>query len=248
MDIAQIDEIFYHFKMINSYLGYSMSRTFAIGDIHGRYDMLNALFNAIQPRNDDTVIFLGDYIDRGTDSKGVIDCIRQYQNQCNVITIMGNHEEMMLAAYLYKDECRFWLKHGGVETLQSFHQTADQHGLLAVPDEYRTWLKNLVPYYENEQFIFSHATPVPHLSMEKQSSTGLRWRCVEKNDIGHQSGKTVICGHTAQTNGQVLVQNKIICIDTYAYGGGNLTALQIENGQVWQIDQNLKLKQSSLNL
>ncbi|WP_394261717.1 metallophosphoesterase family protein [Moraxella boevrei] len=219
------------------------SRTFVFGDIHGCFAMLDRLLVAIDPQSCDTLIFLGDMIDRGDDSRGVIDKIRELENFCQVIAIMGNHEEMLLNALKYKDELKYWLKYGGVETLQSFGQTADLHGILAIPHDYIRWLKNLKNYHETENFIFTHATPFADISMEKQTENGLRWQFLEAKDTGHMSGKTLICGHSAQKNGEVLKQNNIICIDTYAHGGGNLTTLELDTMRVWQVNTQLEIFQ-----
>lgn len=212
-----------------------MARTFAFGDIHGCCDLLCQLLDEIMPTTDDTLIFLGDMIDRGNDSKGVIDTIRHYESVCRVIGIMGNHEEMMVNALRYQDELKFWLKHGGVQTLQSFGQTPDLHGILAVPSEYFGWIKTLNSYYETDDFIFSHATPFPQVTMNAQGDNGLRWRFLENDDNWHCSGKVVVCGHSAQKDGKVLRRDGLICIDTYAYGGGKLTALHIESLTAWQV-------------
>ncbi|MDO5651360.1 MAG: metallophosphoesterase family protein [Moraxella sp.] len=209
-------------------------RTFAIGDIHGCHQHLQALLTAINPTAHDTLIFLGDMIDRGEDSKGVIDTIRHYEKHCHVIAIMGNHEEMMLNALQYQDELKYWLRYGGIETLQSFGQTADMAGLSAVPFEYIRWLDRLKPYHETDDFIFTHAMPEPFVEMAKQGSNGLRWRFITDDDHEHISGKTVICGHTSQDSGKVLRRDGLICVDTHAYAGMNLTALEVHSMSVWQ--------------
>ena len=73
---------------------------YAFGDIHGSNDKLIALLDTINPKKSDTLIFLGDMIDRGTNSKGVLDTIMTYETICQVITLLGNHEQMLLDAYL----------------------------------------------------------------------------------------------------------------------------------------------------
>lgn len=159
--------------------------TFAFGDIHGFNQPLEALLNAIKPTPDDTLIFLGDLIDRGKDSKGVLDTLLAYQKICNLILIQGNHEEMMFGAVHEKEYFKYWLKFGGVETLQSF---------------------------------------------------GLRWRFIPKEgQVPHISGKTIICGHSAQKSGKVYQSPNLICIDTDSHGGGYLTALEVETMTVWQV-------------
>ncbi|WP_315042479.1 metallophosphoesterase family protein [Faucicola mancuniensis] len=219
-------------------------RTFAFGDIHGCHDQLKTLLNAITPTPSDTLIFLGDIIDRGADSKGVLDTIRELEKVCHVIAIMGNHEQMMIESLKSRDALKFWLKYGGDKALQSFGLTPDFHGILNVPYDYWTWLKNLKPYHETDDFIFTHATPVAHLEMAKQTENGLRWRFLEKSDNWHCSNKIVICGHSSQMNGKVLKRDGLICIDTYAYGGQCLTALEIKgvnDMMAWQVDNLLNI-------
>ena len=216
-------------------------RTFAFGDVHGCHAQLLALLEAIKPTSADTLIFLGDMIDRGKDSKGVLDTIMAYQKICTVILIQGNHEEMMLGAVHEKEYFKYWLKFGGIETLKSFGLPATTQGLKDVPFEYFKLLKSAVPYYETDNYVFTHATPIPDLPMDKQSDDGLRWRFLPKEpQLPHISGKTIICGHSVQKNGQVYQSPNLICIDTYSYGGGYLTALEIETGtitgQIYQVN------------
>lgn len=210
--------------------------TFAFGDIHGFNQPLEALLNAIKPTPDDTLIFLGDLIDRGKDSKGVLDTLLAYQKICNLILIQGNHEEMMFGAVHEKEYFKYWLKFGGVETLQSFGLPATLQGLKDVPFKYFKLLKSALPYYETDNYIFTHATPLPDVPMAQQSDDGLRWRFIPKGgQVPHISGKTIICGHSAQKSGKVYQSPNLICIDTDSHGGGYLTALEVETMTVWQV-------------
>lgn len=213
-----------------------MSKIYAIGDVHGCNSLLIKLLAAINPQKHDTVIFLGDVIDRGEDSKGVLDTIIQYQSICQVILIQGNHEEMMLGAVQEKEYLKYWLKFGGIETLQSFDVVISQQGLRQIPCEYYKLLKSSLPYHETENFIFTHATPLPHLPINQQTDEGLRWRFIPPDgQERHISGKTIICGHSAQKSGKVYHQDGLICIDTDAYGGGALTVLEVTTMQVYQV-------------
>nr|WP_228140553.1 metallophosphoesterase [Moraxella osloensis] len=119
-------------------------------------------------------MFLGDVIDRGADSKGVLDTIMQYQILCHVILIKGNHEEMMLGAVYEREYLKYWLKFGGIETLQSFGVTfgvtIDLQGLLQIPYVYYKLLKTSLPYYQTDDFIFTHATPLPHTPTNGQTN------------------------------------------------------------------------------
>ena len=216
-----------------------MREIYAIGDVHGCNSLLIKLLATINPQKDDTLIFLGDVIDRGEDSKGVLDTIIYYQSICQVILIQGNHEEMMLGAIHDKEYLKYWLKFGGIETLQSFGVRINQQGLRQISYDYYNLLKSSLPYYETEDFIFTHATPFGNIEMKQQTDEGLRWRFIPPDGQDrHISGKTVICGHSAQESGKVYHRDGLICIDTHAYGGGALTALEVTNMQVYQIVDN----------
>ncbi|WP_227430714.1 metallophosphoesterase family protein [Psychrobacter sp. I-STPA6b] len=212
-----------------------MSRTFAIGDIHGCLTLLESLLAHIQPTQEDTLIFLGDMVDRGEDSKGVLDCVMSLEKQCHVIVIKGNHEEMMLGSMSDKETAKFWLRYGGLEAMQSFGLEPSLEQITNIPFKYKFWLESLRNYYETADFIFCHATPKADISIEKQGDEGWRWRKLRKADSRHISGKTIICGHSEQRDGQVKQQEGIICIDTFAYGCRVLTALQVETQTAWQV-------------
>ncbi len=97
-----------------------MSRTIAIGDIHGCSIALEALIEAINPQPDDTIIPLGDYVDRGIDSKGVLDLLIELRDRCNLVPILGNHDQMMLHARDGRSDFQFWLNCGGDAALDSY--------------------------------------------------------------------------------------------------------------------------------
>ena len=155
-----------------------MPKTYAISDIHGGNQQLIVLLPALNIQSDDTLIFLGDVIDRGVNSKGVLDTIIHYQTLCHVILIKGNHEEMALGAVHEREYLKYWLKFGGIETLQSFGVTADLQGLKQILFTYFKLLKSAILYYETQDFIFTHATPLPHLPMDEQTDDSLRWRFI----------------------------------------------------------------------
>lgn len=212
-----------------------MPKTYAISDIHGGNQQLIVLLPALNIQSDDTLIFLGDVIDRGVNSKGVLDTTIHYQTLCHVILIKGNHEEMMLGAVHEREYLKYWLKFGGIETLQSFGVTADLQDLKQIPFSYFKLLKSAIPYYETQDFIFTHATPLPHLPMNKQTDDSLRWRFIPLDgQNAHISGKTIICGHSAQKNGKVYHQNGLICVDTFAHGDGCLTAIEVTQMMIYQ--------------
>src|ERR1700730_14881921 len=97
-----------------------MTREIAIGDIHGCSKALAALLDAIQPGPEDTIVTLGDYIDWGPDSRGVLQQLIELEERCTLVPIRGNHEEMLLAAREGRSDLGYWLKFGGRETLASY--------------------------------------------------------------------------------------------------------------------------------
>jgi serine/threonine protein phosphatase 1 len=211
-------------------------RTLAIGDLHGCALHLNRLLAAIEPAVDDTLIFLGDYVDRGPDSHGVINRLLELQKSHSCIFLKGNHELMMLRSRTDKSEHRMWLQVGGAQTLGSYGSAPGRSGTLAdVPKEHWDFLEACRDYYETESHIFVHANLEPETPVAEQEELYLFWEFLDK-PVAHCSGKTMICGHSSQKSGEVLDFGSAICIDTFAYGGGKLTALDVEKREYWQAD------------
>ncbi len=209
-----------------------MPRTIAIGDIHGCLDHLDALLLAIEPTPDDHLVFLGDYVDRGPDSAGVMNRLITLSKNLKITTIMGNHEQMMLESRNDIDRLTEWLLNGGDATLFSYG--GKRGNFSHVPAEHWHFLeRNLVPYLETKTHIFVHANAHPDLHMREQTDYMLRWeRCDQSSR--HMSRKIIVCGHTPQRSKRPLVRDHLICIDTIAFHGGFLTALDVTTGTVWQ--------------
>jgi serine/threonine protein phosphatase 1 len=149
-----------------------VSRTIAIGDIHGCSTALASLLNAIQVQPDDTIIPLGDYVDRGIDSKGVLDQLIALSGQCRLVPILGNHDEMMLHAKDGRSDFQFWLNCGGDAALASY---GDSWRLDLIPREHIRFLESCLPYFETGTHIFLHANYKPGYrpnSSVNASSTG----------------------------------------------------------------------------
>jgi serine/threonine protein phosphatase 1 len=193
-------------------------RTIAIGDIHGCSAALTALVQAIDPRPDDTLVFLGDYINRGPDSWGVLNQVIALAERCRVVPLLGNHEELLLSAV------RLALESGCLATTEE-----------AVPAHHITFLEGCRSFHETETHLFVHAGYLPQLPLAEQSKHHLRWQHLDEATWKpHCSGKVAIVGHTPQRNGEILDLGFLKCIDTYCHGGGWLTALEVNTGQVWQ--------------
>jgi serine/threonine protein phosphatase 1 len=210
-------------------------RIIAIGDLHGCSTALRKLIEAIDPQPADTLVLLGDYIDRGPDSRGVIETLIGLKQRCRLITLMGNHEEMFIEAFRAPDDLQFWLQFGGEEMLDSYGRTRT---LDLVPREHVLFLRRCRNYFETDTHIFVHACYTAERPLNETSEQILRWLPVTHSiPPPHFSGKTVIVGHTPQESGRILDLGHVKCIDTGCCTGGWLTALDVTSGHTWQANQ-----------
>ena len=209
-------------------------RTIAIGDIHGCSIALSALIEAINPQPQDTIIPLGDYVDRGIDSRGVLDQLIELQDRCNLVPILGNHDQMMLHARDGRSDFQFWLNCGGDSALDSYGSTSK---LDLIPQSHFRFLKSCCSYFETESHIFVHANYKPDVPLEKQDDHTLRWLSLRDYVPPklHCSGKIAVMGHTPQT--ELLDLGNLTCIDTGCCHSGWLTAFDVNSRQVWQFDE-----------
>ncbi len=218
-------------------------RTIAIGDVHGCVDALHSLVQAIEPTSVDQLIFLGDLVDRGPDSRGVIDFVLSLREWVPVRCIRGNHEIVMLGCLEGKWDVSLWESIGGAETLRSYGGQ-----LTNIPLAHKKFLSEMLPWIETDQHIFLHANYDASKPMSEQSEETLYW-----THLGffippaHLSGKTVICGHTPQTQGEIGDWNHLVCIDTYCFGGKWLTAFDAHSRKAWQANQEGMVRTSELN-
>jgi serine/threonine protein phosphatase 1 len=212
-------------------------RILAIGDIHGCSTAFDTLLSVVKPKPDDQIITLGDYVDRGPNSKGIINRLISIHQTGQLVALRGNHELMMLAARLSKQEESAWRYRGGKETLISYSKSHRAGKLQDVPDEHWDFIENIcVDWHETDKHFFVHANAHPHLPLSEQPDQMLFW---EKfgNPIPHCSGKTMICGHTSQKSGLPVNRGHAICIDTRVYSKGWLTCLDVTCGKLWQANQ-----------
>lgn len=206
-------------------------RIFAIGDIHGCYDKLRSLMNRLpyDPKRD-TLVFLGDYIDRGVRSREVLTYLCDLRRQVkNLILLMGNHEYLMLEYHRTGDSALLpFLRHLGIDaTLDSYgaNNPKSLEEMLFLPAEHLQLFQSLLPYWETEDYIFVHAGLEPGIRLAQQSLSSL---CESRNSFlseEHDYGKLVIFGHTAFD--MPFVTSTRIGIDTGAVYGNLLTALEL---------------------
>ncbi|MBK1855418.1 serine/threonine protein phosphatase [Verrucomicrobiaceae bacterium 5K15] len=218
-------------------------RTLAIGDIHGCIAPLKQLWEVIDPQPEDRIIFMGDYVDRGPDSKGVIDFLIELQQQdFNITLLSGNHEEKFALSRIDKTDLAHWLEAwGGVETLESY----GPGGMDDVPASHWEFVRTLKPYVETDSHIFVHA----NLEADVPLSEQLPFTMIHKKfgtPKPHMSGKVMICGHTAQKNHVPLNLGHAVCIDTDPGRGGWLTCLEVETSHYWQVNAEGEVREAEL--
>lgn len=198
--------------------------TFAIGDTHGCLDPLSRLLDEChrfakgQPS---AFVFLGDYIDRGSDSRGVIQTILDMQaaNPDRVIALAGNHEDLLLRADNFIDEAR-WLDNGGDATLRSYGISS----MTEFPQDHLTWIGNLQTHHDDGQRFFVHAGIRPGIPLNQQTRDDMLWIREPFLSSTADHGLLVIHGHTPQRDGKPDIHPNRVNLDTGAVFGRKLTA------------------------
>lgn len=224
-----------------------MPRTLAIGDIHGHLEALLALEDLVPFREDDTLVFLGDYVDRGPHSKGVIEWLIERQPRGNVVTLLGNHDLMMRDAPEDDGVLDSWVVFGGDKTLLSYRPSEDKAVQFSdIPDEHWGFLRSCPLWHETASHIFVHAGVQPARPMSEQSETTMLWEKLS-DPQPHFSGKTVVVGHTAQRFGWPFDAGHTICIDTWIYGDGWLTCLDVDSREIWQANKEGETRRGHLD-
>jgi serine/threonine protein phosphatase 1 len=226
---------------------------YAIGDIHGRLDLLDLLLELIakdaqrrhKRADKPMLIFLGDYIDRGRDSRGVIERIvdLKAKGPFEVIPLMGNHERALLNFLKDPVPFRGWLDYGGQETLESYGipavaSTAPDDELIDCAAKLESqigsrldFLRSLKLWHLVGSYLFVHAGVRPGLDLDQQVEKDLLWiRSPFLTPANHGLPYTVVHGHTPEPT--VRVRPDRISLDTGAYASGILSAARIEGDQV----------------
>lgn len=188
-----------------------------IGDIHGLDDRIDILLKRLPAEG--TLVFLGDYIDRGPSSNAVIERLMRLEQQRPCIFLRGNHEAMALDALANGGDARkTWLRNGGEEALRSYPA--------GIPAEHRAFMERTLPYFCTDQYIFVHAGLLPEQQPEATEPQDILWWVREpflKSD--YDWGRLVIHGHTPTFSDRPEIRPNRINLDTGAVYGGPLTAL-----------------------
>jgi len=201
-------------------------KTFIVGDVHGCLDMLKRLMGIIgwNPETD-RLIFLGDFIDRGSQSKGVVDYVLEIAKLSErVECLMGNHERILLDFMDGRDTNTFFLN-GGLATLNSYRTDQQKYGGFLIPDDHISFFRSLKLIIELEDYYVVHAGFRPGVSLSNQTTEDLLWIRDSFIFSNYYFGKRVIFGHTPFA--QPLVMENKIGLDTGAVYGNKLTCLEL---------------------
>lgn len=230
-------------------------RVYAIGDIHGRLDLLDRMLATIEQdaaargKADNHIVVLGDLIDRGPDSCGVIERLRTFRaSWATLVVLMGNHEEVLLRLLAReRGILDSWLKFGGAETLRSYggdpaeieafsESKAIELVRRVIPTEHQLFLDELADTVRVGDYLFVHAGIRPSIHLSMQLQTDLRWIRQPFLDDRSDHGFVVVHGHTISD--EVVERSNRIGLDTGAYATGRLSAVGMENDARWFLEAN----------
>jgi len=230
------------------------NRIIVVGDIHGYCDPVIELLKKIDPSQKDLLIFIGDYIDRGHESRQVIDELIQLKiDHDDILFLKGNHEDMLLGSMGFQAVVRdvdTWLYNGGSATLASYGMSREEIYRLAgmwedaarfqlmrehMPDSHIDFFLNLQMFVESERYFFCHAgiSPASTVAEGKSNPYDLLWLREHMYAPDPPWEKTVVCGHTPLR--EVLMSDRLICIDTGLYYYGQLSAIDVLTREVYQV-------------
>lgn len=231
-------------------------RIYAIGDIHGRLDLFEQLLELIAADDaargpaDTRLVLLGDLIDRGPDSCGVIERAMTLVQGGKVRVLAGNHEEMLLTSLEDAETLRHFLRHGGKETLFSYGLQRSDYAQAKlewvheqinalVPPAHIAFMQAMEDQIIYGDYLFVHAGIRPGVPLDQQTTPDLRWIRREFLDYVEPHSHTVIHGHTIADD--PVVRSNRIGIDTGAFATGRLTAIGLEDDQRWFISAVINL-------
>jgi serine/threonine protein phosphatase 1 len=203
-------------------------RLLAIGDIHGCLTQLQKLLGMVLPDEQDQVVFLGDYVDRGPDSAGVIEELIDFRKKLpRTVFLRGNHEQMLLD-YLAGRNTSLFLMNGGDKTLASYRAK----GWWPLPEAHLAFLKMLKDRHETNRFIFVHAGLRPGAPLTEQVQEDLLWIRQDFICSDYDWGKTVVYGHTPLQ--EPFFSETRVGLDTGCVYGRVLTCCDLLQGRIWQ--------------
>ena len=233
---------------------FGYSRVLAVGDIHGMYKKLIKLMDKIHfSPEEDLLVFLGDYVDRGPDSGKCLQYVYDLQQTCpdSVVCLMGNHEVMMSSYFMKKngsyhnlivDYADSWLENGGFATMKQLNELD-----IETKEKLITWASNLPVQFRYQEFFFCHAGIDADVPLAVQSEFDMLWRRQQWWEQ-YKGKETIVVGHTPvqKVNKQegkerkvpkpLFLPNNIIMCDTGVYmPGGKLSCVEVISREVWEV-------------
>ncbi len=221
------------------------TRVYAIGDIHGRLDLLDRVIAAIERDVAEhgpaaLTVTLGDYVDRGPASRGVLDRLAANPFPTPYVALKGNHEALLLSFLVKPEVCEHWRRLGGMETLHSYgvpvsgpmlgrnYDEAAERLRAALPEQHMSFLQSLKTSHSHGKYFLCHAGVLPGIPLGLQSEEDLLW--IREDFLGSTMnfGKVVVHGHTPIDAPEVLPNR--INIDTGAFATGHLTCVVLDDG------------------
>lgn len=199
----------------------------AIGDIHGCVDELQQLLQELSEYQNDsnvTWVFLGDYVDRGPNVKGVVNTLMDFNTKNNCVFLKGNHEDMMLDPY----EQSNWWRNGGSETLRSYENSNGLPNEKDLRFHIDKFFRPLILNYQTEKYFFCHAGVHPHYELDNQLPSDLMWIRQSFLWSDKDFGKIIVHGHTPESLEKPVIKPNRINIDQGCVFGGHLTAVILE--------------------
>jgi len=233
--------------MVSEPIALDKGRAYVIGDIHGRSDLLDRMVDLISrdlaanPAADSVTVTIGDYIDRGPDSRGVLDRLARNPFPTRFVALKGNHEALFETFLSDHSVAEQWRRLGGLETLHSYripvielmvgknYEQASKALHKAVPEEHLRFLASLKTSITFWRYFLCHAGVRPGIPLERQSEEDLLWIRDEFLNSKAHFGKIIIHGHTPTERAEVLPNR--INIDTGAFATGRLTCVVLENAE-----------------
>mgnify|MGYP000846049249 CR=1 FL=1 len=213
---------------------------YIFGDLHGMFSRLEDLYGRLREtiRKDDTLVFLGDYIDRGGNPYRTVEFLIGLSRVHHAVFLKGNHESMLLS-YLSGPDGGLYFRNGGERTIESYRRA---FGSFSIPSSHMEFFRSLILYYETDNFIAVHAGLDPKITtMDLQSEEDMLWIRDEFYHADHRWPKTIIFGHTpavhltgAMSRPHFDDRRNIIGLDTGAVYGGRLTCLRWPDREVFQ--------------
>lgn len=199
-----------------------MTRTYAVPDLHGRWDLLEIALAEIEKEAPGTVVFLGDYIDRGPQTRQIIErLIEGPRAGWRWVCLKGNHEEMMVRTLTEPLDPSWWIGNGGDATLHSYAEPQKEYESGAIPGAHIAWMQSLPLLHRDLHRVYVHAGVDPNVPLDAQDAFTLLWLRYPEDDPGGHWGLHIVHGHQPYEDGPLCLPGRTD-LDTLAWSTGRL--------------------------